>query len=89
VFLLLAKGCTQRTSDFAVTGTIVFQQLEGGFYGIKGDDGKNYEPINLPREYQKEGLRVRVEAKQLKDFASIRMWGTVIEIVRIQHLPRE
>ncbi len=89
MLLLLANGCAERTPDFTVTGTVIFQQLEGGFYGIKGDDGTNYEPINLPEAYWKDGLRVRVEAKRLQDFASIRMWGTIIEIVYIQQLPRE
>ena len=46
------------------TGTVVFL-FEGGFYGIRGDDGKNYEPTNHPQGFQTEGLRVRFEAKEL------------------------
>lgn len=90
VYILLALisiSCsTDFGDDFVATGTIVYVSLEGGFYGIKGDDGKAYDPLNLPAEYQKNGLRVRFEAKELKNLASFHMWGVIITIVHIQSL---
>ncbi|MFH0914254.1 MAG: hypothetical protein V1849_03075 [Chloroflexota bacterium] len=67
------------------TGTVKFISLEGGFYGIVGDDGQNYDPLNLAKEFQQDGLRVRFEGRK-KDVATIRMWGTPVEITRIEKL---
>jgi hypothetical protein len=90
VYILLALisiSCsTDLGDDFVATGTIVYVSLEGGFYGIKGDDGKAYDPLNLPAEYQENGLRVRFEAKELKNLASFHMWGVIVTIVHIQSL---
>ncbi len=65
-------------------GTIVYIELEGGFFGIITDDGKKYTPNNLPRDFQKEGLKVRFNGKLNHDLVSIHMWGTLIEILNIE-----
>jgi hypothetical protein len=87
LFALLFQSCSTDSGDnFSVTGTIVFLSFEGGFYGIKGDDGRSYDPTNLPVEFRKEGIRVRFEAKELRDRASFHMWGTIVELVHIEKL---
>jgi hypothetical protein len=68
------------------TGTVVFLPIEGGFYGIQGDDGKKYDPANLPDEFRKDGLRIRYEVKEVKGRAGVHMWGTIVEIVHIEKL---
>jgi hypothetical protein len=83
--VVLLQSCTTENEDAVkVTGTVVFLSFEGGFYGIVGDDGKHYDPTNLPQEFQKDGLRVRFEAKELPEQASVHMWGTIVEFVAIQ-----
>jgi inhibitor of cysteine peptidase len=77
---------TDSGDNFIGTGTIVFLSFEGGFYGIKADDGKSYDPINLPAEFCREGMRVRFEAKELPNMASFHMWGIIVQIVHIQAL---
>jgi len=44
---------------------------------------KNYDPINLPEEFEEEGTRVDYTLKILEDQASIHMWGIMIEIIKI------
>ena len=68
------------------TGTIVWLNLEGGFWGIIGDDGEHYDPINLDSEFQCEDLRVYFEAKIRTDLGSFHMWGKMAEILKIQKL---
>ncbi|MGQ9706430.1 MAG: hypothetical protein ACUVWP_05435 [bacterium] len=68
------------------TGTIIYNPIEGGFYGITSDDGNNYEPINLDDKFKVEGLKVKVKAIQKTDWVSISMWGTIIEILKIEKL---
>jgi len=32
------------------TGTVIFLDFEGGFYGILSDDGEHYDPVNLSKD---------------------------------------
>ena len=68
------------------TGTIIYLKIEGGFYGILSDDDQHYDPINLPLEYQKEGLRISFIAKERSDLLSFHMWGKIIELISIYPL---
>jgi len=84
---LLAGACMSEDEDSVkLTGTVVYLTIEGSFYGIRGDDGKNYDPVNLPEEFRSDGLRVRFEARELKGQGSVHMWGVLIEIISIQKL---
>ncbi|MDO8716685.1 MAG: hypothetical protein Q7J73_07775 [Dehalococcoidales bacterium] len=69
------------------TGTVQLLNIEGGFYGIAGDDGLNYDPTNLKKEFQQDGLHVHFEGRILTGMVNTRQWGTVIEITRIEKLP--
>jgi hypothetical protein len=76
----------QKGQPIKTTGTVKHQGLEGGFWGIVGDDGQNYDPQNLAPEFQKEDLRVSFEAETKPDAASFHMWGTIIEIKSMKKL---
>ena len=66
-------------------GTVTYLSFEGGFYGIVGDDGKHYDPINMPHEFKVAGLRVRFTAN-FTDYVSYHMWGYVVRLVSIERL---
>jgi hypothetical protein len=66
------------------TGTIVFLDFEGGFWGIVGDDGRHYDPVNLG-QFQINGLRVWFEAEVLHDVVSFHMWGEMVSIIHIEN----
>ena len=68
------------------TGTVIFVDIEGGFYGIISDDGKQYDPLNLGQAYQRDGLRIRFTAKINEVQASIHQWGIIIEIIEIEEI---
>ncbi len=76
----------QKQDIISETGTVKYIDLEGGFYGIISDSSKNYDPINLSEEFKKDDLRVSFDAKIREDRVSIHVWGTLIEIVRIEKL---
>jgi len=65
-------------------GTVVFQDLEGGFYGIAGDDGKDYLPLNLDDQFRVDGFRVAFESEPASDAATIYMWGTPVNLTYIE-----
>lgn len=83
-----AMKTTQASADkpastFTITGTVVYLNLEGGVYVIRGDDGQSYNPSNLPEKYQKDGLSVTAVARTQTDAMGIHMVGPIIEIVDI------
>jgi len=89
---------TTATGDQAATaeyrrpwissGTVTYQDLEGGFYGILGDDGKKYDPLDLDPRYQEDGLRVAFHATEAQGTAGIHMWGTPVSLDFIEEIPR-
>ncbi len=90
-FSLLCIGCTstQRNDDGDIlegTGTVQYIELEGGFYGIVGDDGRQYDPVDLDDAFKEDGLRVHFRARAVEDMASIRMWGTIVNLVSIERI---
>lgn len=65
-------------------GTVRYQNLEGGFWGIVSDDGVRYDPMGLDAQFQQEGLRVRFEAVPETDMMSTRMWGVMVTLTAIE-----
>jgi hypothetical protein len=91
LFILLvatgASGCTSgNTGMISKTGTINHIDLNGLFYGIVSDDGNEYEVTNLDPTFQEDALRVRFDAKILKNAKSTHMWGTVVELENIEKI---
>ena len=86
------KGKAETVIDrqsIAATGRVVHVDLEGGFWGIVGDDGTQYDVVDLPREFRKQGLKVRFTAKARSGGVSFHMWGVIIELVTIEKIGGE
>jgi hypothetical protein len=81
---LLAQTTSQGT--ICGVGTVTFVGLEGGFYGITAEDGKRYDPIVLDHRFHVAGLRIRFEARVREDVMSTHMWGTLVDILKIEIL---
>lgn len=67
-----------------IAGPVTYMDLEGGLYVIRGTDGTNYNPTNLPDAYREDGLRVEADVVRRDDMASIGMVGPIIDVVRIR-----
>ena len=74
------------TGPMRLTGTVVFNDFEGGFYGIVADNNMHYLPLHLDDEYKKNGTRVAFEGVPRPDISTISMWGNPIEITSINRL---
>jgi hypothetical protein len=59
-------------------------ELEGGFFGIMTEDGNKYFPEYLEQDFKQDGLGVRVQAKPQEQILGIQMWGTPIEVIKIE-----
>ncbi len=69
-----------------VTGTVIYMALETGFWGIRGDDGKDYLPRDLPQELQRVGLRAEFELEILEDWGSVYGWGIVVNVLHYSEI---
>jgi inhibitor of cysteine peptidase len=80
------KGIQSNEQIISAEGTIVYQEFEGGFFGIITDNDYKYNPFNLPVNFKRDGLRIRFEGKLKTDLVSIHMWGKLLEITGINEL---
>ena len=85
IFLFVA-GCNSATGGnetATVTATVTHSDLEGGFFYLKGDNGVNYDPTNLPTAYQQDGKRVKAKVRIRNDLGSVHAFGVIVEILEI------
>ena len=69
-----------------VTGKMTYVDISGGFWGIKGDDGKDYAPVGkIPADFHQEGLEVKAQVTPDTSF-SIFMWGQNVQIKNLEKL---
>jgi len=79
-------GCTAPPGDGTTvsgTGMIVYNDFEGGFYGIVTSDGAEYYPLNLPDEYHENGLPVTFTGTVETGVMTTVQWGTPIRLTSI------
>jgi hypothetical protein len=95
---LLLAACSKGTNDWVtptppaeatgtamtITGVVRHFEVEGGFYAIRGDDSVTYDPVNLPADFQKDGLAVEAVVRPKTNVMSIRQVGTIVEVERIR-----
>jgi hypothetical protein len=72
--------------NLQLTGEVSYVAAEDGLYGIIGDDGIKYQPMNLPRELRKDGLAVKFSAEIRDDIFTSIMWGRTIKIKTIEKI---
>jgi hypothetical protein len=79
-------GHKQTAEEQAVTATVKYLDLEGGFYGLVTDEGRKLDPVNLPEAFRQDGVRIRARLERLTGRASTHMWGELVRIVSIERL---
>lgn len=68
-----------------IEGTIQYQKLAGGFWGIIDTNGNKWRPVKLPQKLEKEGLRIKATLKEQPSRAiSVFMWGTSVEVLEFE-----
>ena len=77
-FAASVAACGLLDPEIGDTGTIVFQQIEGGCWLIDTAT-ERYYPINLPANLQVEGLQVEFEGVSRADLATF-CPGLIIEL---------
>lgn len=87
--LTVCSACglaTQAKTTQDVTATVRFIPIEGGFYGLRGDDSVTYDPTNLAESFRVDGLRVRSRLQVRNDLVGIHAVGPIVDIIEIKTL---
>jgi inhibitor of cysteine peptidase len=84
---LSIKSSRRDKKEIHGKGTVKYLSFEGGFHGIVGDDGKHYDPLNLPQEFRVDGLQVRFTAIATDHMVSFHTWGYIVKLTSIERLP--
>lgn len=67
-----------------IIGTMQYQPLSGGFWGLIGLDGQQWRLKETPLAIQVNGLKVKVKAILLPNGPSIFMWGKPIQVLSFE-----
>ncbi len=70
--------------QLAMTGTVHFLEMEGGFYGIITDKGVKLLPMGLDKEYMVSGTIINFDGEFVKDRATIQQWGQLFRVKSIK-----
>ncbi|NND31746.1 MAG: hypothetical protein HKN76_04085 [Saprospiraceae bacterium] len=70
-----------------IKGKVVFLDLGPGSWGILGEDGRQWLPVEMPNQLKVRDAEVMITAKE-SDLDSMIMWGVPVEIVSYHTLPR-
>lgn len=76
-----------NTGDLkVVTGTIRYYSIEGGFFALRGNDSVTYDPTNLQKSLQIDGLRVQAKIRLRNDLGGTHMVGPIVDIISLTTL---
>ena len=64
-----------------ISGTVTYQNLATGFWGIVDDKGNEWRPVNMPEQLKQQGKKITVTIREVDEGMSIFMWGTPVEVV--------
>jgi hypothetical protein len=82
-FCLACASSTGNQDTKNVTGYIRFYPIEGGFYALRGDDSVTYDPTNLAKNLQIDGIRFWARLHVKSGSGGIHMVGPIVDIVDI------
>jgi hypothetical protein len=63
-----------------LSGTVHYQDLEGGVWVLKADDGKTYQLAGGDRKIKKDGQRIRAEGDIQRGMLTVAMVGPVFHV---------
>ncbi len=68
-----------------IKGTVVYVDINGGFWGIETNSGDQFLPVNMPEQLKTEGAKVTLEVNEI-DLMNMYMWGRTVEVISFHTL---
>lgn len=67
-----------------IRGIVVYKDLEGGFWGIRADDGRRFVPVNqIPEQFRKDGTTIKATLSPVQVLSTLQ-WGEHVQIDSIE-----
>ncbi len=79
-------GKAKEEKHVKLTGTIIYKDIEGGFYAFISDNGDRYTLHGLDEAFQQNGLIVEVEGVAAPDMMTFTQFGTVLKVSNVKVL---
>ncbi len=67
-------------------GSIIYKELEGGFFAFITESGDRFTLHNLDEQYHQNGLIVEIEGVTKPRMMTITQYGTVLEVLDVKVL---
>nr|WP_297349837.1 hypothetical protein [uncultured Glaciecola sp.] len=78
---------SQDTSELLVLeGQILYQQMEGGFFGFIDESGNKYTPIGMDKANLRHGLVLQLTGMLLPNMITTTQFGQVIKVESVMIL---
>lgn len=71
-------------SESLETVKVIFFEVAGCGYMLQRQDQSRLQPVNLPEQYQVEGLELSISYRIIEDVVTICMAGEVVELINIK-----
>ena len=75
-----------EASEVTLTGTIVYKEMEGGFYAFIAENGDRYTLQKLDKKFHRNGLIVKITGMPMPDLMTITQYGTVLKVDSVEIL---
>ena len=83
-FLKVRFKANRVPTRMRIQGTMSFQEIEGGFWGVIAHDGARYVPVDpVPEQFKQDGLRVNVTVRPASVLGTT-MWGSYVHVDTIE-----
>jgi hypothetical protein len=67
-----------------IEGTVVYKDLEGGFWALLSNDGRQFVPVSpLPENLREQGKRIVARLAPVQILSSLQ-WGEHVEVEHIE-----
>jgi len=76
----MQKVSADTTELLVLKGQILFQEMEGGFFGFINEDGTKYTPVGMDKANLRHGLVIQLTGRLLPEMITITQFGQVIKV---------
>ena len=70
----------QKATIIKLKGQILFQEMEGGFFGFIDENGKKYTPVGIQKDHLRHGLVIELTGELMPNMITITQFGEVVKV---------
>ena len=71
------------TNEVVLKGQVLFQEMEGGFFGFIDENGKKYTPMGMNKANLRHGLVIELSGTLMPNMITTTQFGEVIKVNKV------